>query len=494
MEIPKLTEHPTKRMKKYELLAEDVEALIASGTLKPGERLPSVRSTIAARDVSPSTVFEAYYLLEARGLVEARPRSGYFVKRRASLRKEPQAADPVLESREVVVNDLVLEVLGSGHGRDVVPLGSAFPNPALFPLARLGRSMASALRDLQPAQLLEDLAPGNPELRRQIALRYMGNGVIASADEIVITSGAMEALNLCLQAVTQPGDAVAIESPAFYGCLQALERMKLRAVEVATHPRDGVQLESLEAVLQREHVKACWFMPNFQNPLGALMPLESKRKLVHMLAHARVPLIEDDVYGELYFGVRRPPPAKSFDKDGWVLHCSSVSKSLAPGYRLGWTAAGRFARAVERLKLSSTLSVSVPVQLGILHYLQQGAYDKHLRGLRTTLAAQRDVALQAVAKDFPPGTRITQPMGGYFLWMELPPEVDALALQRLALSQNISIAPGQLFSADQRFRHHVRINFGHPSAGQLSHALRTLGRLVQILSSERGPDTNASVV
>ena len=469
-------------MKKYELLAEDIEALIASGTIRPGERLPSVRQTITARHLSPSTVFEAYYLLEARGLVEARPRSGYFVKSRPTLRKEPQAADPAPESREVVVNDLVLEVLGAGHGRDMVPLGSAFPNPHLFPVARLGRSMGAALREMSPAQLLEDLAPGNTELRRHIALRYRGNGVIASSDEIVITSGAMEALNLCLQSVTQAGDAVAIESPAFYGCLQALERLKLRAVEVATHPRDGIQLDSLEAVLKREPVKACWFMPNFQTPLGALMPLENKRKLVHLLAQKSIPLIEDDVYGEMYFGVRRPPPAKSFDKDGWVLHCSSFSKSLAPGYRLGWTAAGRYARTVERLRLSSTLSVSVPVQLGILHYLQDGGYDKHLRMLRATLSAQRDVALHAIAKHFPTGVRITQPEGGYFLWVELPPGLNALVLQRQALSQSISIAPGQLFSADQRFSHCIRLNFGHPSAGQLEPALKALGRLVHALA------------
>lgn len=469
-------------MKKYERLAEDIETLIASGTLQAGERLPSVRETITARDVSPSTVFEAYYLLEARGLIEARPRSGYFVKQRAAARNEPRAADPAPESRAVVVNDLVLEVLASIRERDVVPLGSAFPNPNLFPLARLARGMGAALRGLEPAKLLDDLAPGNPELRRQIALRYVGNGVMASSEEIVVTSGAMEALNLCLQAVTQPGDAVAIESPAFYGCLQALERLQLRAVEVATHPRDGVQLESLEAVLRRERVKACWFMPNFQNPLGALMPVENKRKLVQLLAREGIPLIEDDVYGELYFGVRRPPPAKSFDKDGGVLHCSSVSKSLAPGYRLGWAVAGRFARTVERLKLSSTLSAAVPSQLAVLHYLQEGGYDKHLRALRATLAAQKEEAVRLVTKHFPPGVRVTHPEGGYFLWVELPPSVDALELHRLALSQNISIAPGPMFSADQRFRHHMRLNYGHPGATQLAPALKTLGRLVEALA------------
>ena len=470
-------------MKKYELLAGHVEALIASGTLAAGERLPSVRETIAARGVSPSTVFEAYALLEARGLVEARPRSGYFVKTRRVSGNEPRPADPAPESRDVVVNDLVLEVLGSIREREVVPLGSAFPSPDLFPLARLARGLGSALRRIEPAGLLDDLGPGNLELRRQIAMRYVGNGVVAAAEEVVITSGAMEALNLCLEAVTQPGDAVAIESPAFYGCLQALERLQLRAVEVATHPREGVQLASLQAVLQRERVKACWFMPNFQNPLGALMPLEAKKALAQLLARHQIPLIEDDVYGELYFGVRRPPPVKAFDEHGWVMHCSSVSKSLAPGYRVGWAAAGRFARPVERLKLSGTLSVAVPSQLAIRQYLQEGGFDKHLRGLRTTLAARQQQAVHGIARHFPADVRVTHPQGGYFLWVELPPSVDALKLHRLALSQNISVAPGQLFSADQRFRHHIRLNYGHPRATQLDPALKTLGRLVQALAA-----------
>jgi DNA-binding transcriptional MocR family regulator len=474
-------------LKKYEQLAQDIEGLITAGTLRPGERLPSVRETVASRGVSPATVFEAYYLLEARGVVEARPRAGYFVRATAPLRDEPGLAPPPAGSRQVAVNDLVLDVLGSVRQRDVVPLGSAFPNPGLFPLQRLARGMGAAMRKLDARQVLEDLSPGNQELRRQIALRYVATGTIASADEIVVTSGAMEALNLSLQAVTQPGDVVAIEAPAFYGCLQALERLQLKAVEVATHPRTGVQLQALAAVLQRHRVKACWFMPNFQNPTGALMPPEQKKELVELLARHQVPLIEDDVYGELYFGVRRPPPAKSFDREGWVMHCSSFSKNLAPGYRLGWVAAGRFARQVERLKLMSTLSVAVPSQVALLEFLQHGAFDKHLRQLRATFALQQQKALRCVDKHFPPGSRVAPPEGGYFLWVELPPAVDALQLHRLALSQNISIAPGHLFSADHRFAHHVRLNYGHPQADQLEPALKTLGRLAtRLVAAGRG--------
>ncbi|HSV57489.1 MAG TPA: PLP-dependent aminotransferase family protein [Variovorax sp.] len=470
--------------KKYELLARELEALISAGTFKHGERLPSVRELVSHRGVSPSTVFEAFSLLESWGTVEARPRSGYFVKKPGAMAMEPTTSQPAAGSRPVAVNDLVLQVLGSAREADVIPLGSAFPNPALFPLERLARGMGSAMRKLDPACVLRDLTPGNEELRRQLALRYVSNGVIATTDEIVLTSGAMEALNLCLQAVTRPGDAVAIESPAFYGCLQALERLQLRAVEIATHPRDGVQLASLASALERENIKACWFMPNLQNPLGASMPTENKKELVVLLARHEVPLIEDDVYAELYFGVQRPMPAKAFDRQGWVMHCSSFSKSLAPGYRLGWVAAGRFARAVERLKLMSTIAVAVPSQIAVLEFLLHGGFDRHLRQLRATLAEQQASALRAVTKHFPAGSRVTQPAGGYFLWVELPAGVDALELHRLALSQNISVAPGHIFSGDRRFRHHVRLNYGHPSSAQLEPALRTLGKLAAGLSSQ----------
>lgn len=473
------------KLKKYELLARDLEALMAAGTFKPGERLPSVRELVSSRALSPSTVFEAYNLLESRGAVEPRPRAGYFVKQRAALAPEPGISEPLTGSRPIAISDLVLQVLGSVRERDVVPLGSAFPDPSLFPLARIARGMGAAMRKLDPARLLRDMTPGNEELRRQLALRYVSTGTMAGTDEIVLTSGAMEALNLCLQAVTRPGDAVAVESPAFYGCLQALERLQLKAVEVATHPRYGVQLDSLATALERHNVKACWFMPNLQNPLGASMPAQAKKELVELLARRQVPLIEDDVYAELYFGVQRPAPAKAFDRQGWVMHCSSFSKSLAPGYRLGWVAAGRFAREVERLKLMSTISVAVPSQVAVLEFLLHGGFDRHLRQLRARLAAQQALALRGIAKHFPAGSRTTQPDGGYFLWVELPAAIDALELHRLALSHSISIAPGHLFSGDRRFSHHVRLNYGHPSASQLQDALKTVGKLAAGILSQQ---------
>lgn len=468
-------------MKRYEVLADDLAASITAGQLRPGDRLPSVREASRDRGVSPSTVFAAYYLLEARSLIEARPRSGYFVSQAAISHPEPEASDPLAEERSVEVSELVFQVLGLVRNRAVVPLGSAFPSPTLFPLDKLALALGKAARALDPWRTVEDLSPGSAELRRQIALRYLGASCKVDADELVVTNGAMEALNLCLEAVTQPGDLVAIESPTFYGALQALERRGLRAVEVATHTRTGIDIAALAAVLERHPVKACWLMPNFQNPLGSLMPDASKAALVALLAERRVPLIEDDVYGELYFGTR-PRPAKAWDKDGLVMHCSSFSKSLAPGFRVGWAAAGRFARDVGRRKLMSSLATPVPMQEGLSEYLQRGGYDRHLRQLRQALVANRQIVLRTIARCFPSGTRVTQPEGGYFVWVELPPRVDALELHRLAVSHEISVAPGHLFSADHRFKHHLRINFGHPDNNAVDAALRTIAQIAKALN------------
>ena len=280
-----------------------------------------------------------------------------------------------------------------------------------------------------------------------------------------------------LESVTQPGDVVAIETPTFYGALQALERRGLRAVEVETHPRTGVDLSSLARVIDQHPVKACWFMPTFQNPMGCTMSDAAKEQLVSMLATRAIPLIEDDVYGELAHGARRPPPAKAWDRDGWVLHCSSFSKSLAPGYRIGWVAGGRFAATLGRNKLMSSLATALPSQLALQEYLQHRSFDRHLRALRHSLSRQQAACLRLIERYFPAGTRVTRPEGGYFLWLALPEGVDALAVQEDALQLGIGVAPGHLFSADRRYTRHLRINYGHLGDPRLEGAIRNLGEL-----------------
>ena len=471
-------------MKRYEEIAELLAQDIRSGQLPPGSRLPSIRKVIAQYGVSPATAFKAYYRLEERGLVRARERSGYFVATAISPRVAELPA-PVTKthlSGEVDISELVFSVLGAVQDRDVLPLGSAFPSPLLFPLPRLAKSIGSATRFIDPWDTVASLPPGHTALRQQIALRYLGMGMPQPPEQIIVTNGALEGLNLCLSAVAKPGDLIAIESPGFYAAAQAIERLKMRAIEIPVDPQQGVSLSALASALEQHPIKACWFMTTYQNPMGSCMSEEKKRELVALLARHEVPLIEDDVYGELYFGNRQPLPAKSFDQKGLVMHCSSFSKTLAPGYRIGWIAPGRFGKEIERLKLMTTLCASVPAQVALADYLHTGNYDKHLRKLRHVLEGQLQEMTAAVIRHFPDNVRISRPNGGYFLWVEFAENFDTLVLHQKAANIGISIAPGPIFSASRQFRNCIRLNFGHPWSNTFDEGLKLLGGIIQEIS------------
>lgn len=466
----------------YRDLAADLAELITSGTLRVGDRVPSVRQLVRERRISPATAMRAYEALEAKGLVETRHRSGYYVSDRwRQPIPEPQRSRPHARSTRVDVSELVFEILEATRDRDVVPLGSAFPSPTLFPWAKLARYLGSSARRMDPWSTVESLPPGSDDLRRQIARRYLEFGIRVPADEIVITSGALEALTLSLQTVARAGDTIAIESPTFYACLQAIECGGMKAVEIPTDPREGIDLAALDNAIAKQGIRACWFMTSFQNPLGATLPDAKKRELVQLLAKHDIPLIEDDVYAELYFGTDRPKPAKAFDRKGLVLSCGSFSKCLAPGYRLGWVAAGRFAATVQRRKVMTTLATSVPIQSGIALMLREDGYDAHLARLRDALRAQQAAALQSLRRHLPAASRIAVPEGGYFLWVELASDVDALEVHRLALQANISVAPGPMFSARREFKNCLRINCGHGWTPQMDRAIAELGRIVRHL-------------
>lgn len=469
-------------MKLYEKLAEQIAEMIRSGMLASGSKAPSVRQASAQYGVSPSTVFQAYYLLESRGLIRARERSGYYVSENIdNLLPEPDPTRPKVLSANVNVSELVFSVLEAMRDTDVAQLGSAFPASELFPLQKLAQSLARANRNADPNNRESSLTPGNEDLRRAIALRYMTAGVSVSARDIIITDGAMEGLSLALQAITKPGDVVAIESPGFYAALQTIERLNLKAIEIPMDPNEGMNLDVLEEILGNQVISACWCMTNFQNPLGCSMPEQKKKALVDLLAKFEVPLIEDDVYGELYFGNKYPRPAKTFDEKGLVLHCGSFSKSLAPGYRIGWILAGRFYESVRRAKLMTTVSASVPAQLALADYLQQGHYDRHLRKLRHTLEDQQAHMVKAIAAFFPSGCKVTRPRGGYFLWIELPISVDSLELYRLCLKQGINLAPGPIFSSTENYAHCIRLNYGQV-IDKTNAAMKTVGLLARELT------------
>jgi len=485
---------------RYETLADEIEAAVRRGVFGAGERVLSVRRASRQYGVSIKTVLHAYALLESRGVIESRPQSGYFVRARANGqadghegahdggyanghandggRRAAKAPPPAPKPAPVDVSRLVLSTLRSIRAQDAVPLGSPYPDPALFPWRRINQYANAIARRHASWNLIDDLPPGNPELIRQIARRYAENGAPVDPDEIVVTVGATEAINLSLQAVAKPGDTVAVESPTYYAMLHAIERLGMRAIEVPTHPSLGIDVDALAAVIAREKIAACMVMPNFQNPLGFQMPDERKARLVELLGAREIPLIENDVYQELYFGAARPSTLKRFDTRGLVLHCASFSKSLSASYRIGWALPGRFRAQVEKLKFLNTLTTPSVPQVALADFLRHDGYDRHLRRLRRFYRQQARLMSAMVQRFFPAGTGVSDPQGGYVLWVELPARVDSMRLYEAALARGVTIGPGYMFSMRNDFHHFIRLNYSYPWTAQTEAALKMLGELV----------------
>lgn len=468
----------------YEQIADEIAGWIKRGTFRPEDRLPSVRQMSQQKGVSITTVLTAYYLLEARGLIEARPRSGFYVRSALpAVLPEPEISAPSPEPAEVSVRDLVTMVLHDALNPRLVQLGVAYPNPALTATRKLNRIMSAIARELGDQSGVYALPAGCDSLRLQIARRAMAAGCDVKPSDIIVTSGCAEALTLCLRAVCRPGDIVAIESPICFDTLQTLEMLGLQALEIPTHPREGISLDALRFAVEHTPMRACIVITNFNNPLGSCMPEAKKRELVALLAKHEIPLIENNIFGELYFTEKRPTVAKAYDRKGLVMLCSSFSKDLCPGYRVGWTAPGRFAPAVEWLKYTSSLATATLPQLAIAQFLSSGSYDHHLRHIRREYARNVAELSFAVMRYFPQGTRVTRPSGGFLIWIQLPDQVDSLELYRRALRAGIAITPGYIFSASERYRNFIRLNAANwsPTAGE---AIRTLGSLVQALMDE----------
>jgi DNA-binding transcriptional MocR family regulator len=464
----------------YVELARTLEHLIEQGTLRPGHRLPSVRRMALQRTVSISTVLQAYTLLENRGWIEARPQSGYYVRPRLPMdTPEPRMARPMARPSYVGVNDLTAEVLALAVDPGFVPFGAACPDPTLFPTKKLARILGAVGRN--DPSLLGRYAMNwafDP-LAREVARRYLQAGCPLAHDELVITIGCTEAINLALRAVTKPGDTVAVETPAYFGFLETIQSLGLKALEIPTGPREGLCLDATRDALSHHDVKAVMVMPSFSNPLGSCMPDDKKAQLHRLLAEFDVPAIEDDIYGDLHFGERRPKPLKAWDHDGRVILCSSFGKTLAPSLRVGWCAPGRYLERVRRLKFTNTLGTPVVLQKTVSDFLRNGGYDHHLRSIRRAYHHQLHLFSQAILRHFPAGTRLSRPEGGFILWVEMPAGVDALHLHREAVKRHISTAPGPLFSVKDRYRNCLRMNCGLPWSEPIEAALRTLGELAK---------------
>ncbi|HTL16919.1 MAG TPA: PLP-dependent aminotransferase family protein [Patescibacteria group bacterium] len=462
----------------YEQLTSEISRLINAGTLRPGERVPSVRKLSTQRRTSISTVMQAYRILESRGIIEARPKSGYYV-RPVRWTPPPEPVIPPPGARPIMpsVGELIMRIRGDIQREGLIHFGGACANNSHHATRELHRYLAGIARQCSRSGLPFHQLGAAKQFRTQVARRALDSGCSLSPDEIIPTTGATESVHLCLRAVAEPGDTIAVESPTYFGTLQLIESLGMRALPLPTHPQDGVCLDALETALRRHRVRACLFILNYNNPLGCCTSDANKARLVELLARREIPLIENDIYGELPFEGARPRTAKSFDKKGLVLLCDSFNKSLCLSYRVGWVAPGRFQGKVEYLKFIITDLANSITQLAVGQFLSQGSYDAHLRRLRRFFSQEVQNTTRAVAEHFPEGTKVTRPQGGQMLWVELPGHVDAMQIYERALAQNISILPGCIFSPKRNFKNFIRLNCGNPWSEEIEGALKRLGKI-----------------
>lgn len=462
---------------RYEALASELEGAIRRGVFPIGARLPSIRDTCRQHDMSMATVIEAYARLESQGLVESRPKSGYFVKRPIDLDRVIRQSRPRQQPGEVSVSTLAIEVLEATSDPGVIPLGAGVPNSETLPVVELARCHARAAR-MNASKLASYEHPrGDPALREVVSQILVQMGCSESTDDIVISNGGQEALMLALRATTQANDVVAVESPVYFGILQALEALGLRALELPTHPRSGIDLEALEAAARNDRIRACVLTPTYQNPLGFRMADRDKQHAVDILARYGVALIEDDIAGALGLENPRPRPAKVYDATGNVILCGSFSKTVSPAMRVGWLAPGRYLEDVVQQKFLLNICSPALEQLAMAEFLKGNRYRRATQAAAQKYARRLRVLRDAVIETFPSGTACSTPVGGFFLWVEMPDGYDAMALYTLALDNGISLSPGRLFARGDGYRNAFRLSVAAISEDKIRESVARLGSL-----------------
>lgn len=473
----------------HSFLYEDVSQLILSmidnGTLSPGDKVPSLRKLSTQLKVSIATVSQAYLKLEEQGVVRSRPQSGFYVSQLPSSVQTPTLPSPLDEPRKLHLGTSIPSILRDSRQPGVVSLGIANPATAYLPTKALARTIKRISSEQPDAIVSYAPSAGHEELRKQIAKRFTESGKAVSYDEVIITNGATEALMFSLQSVAKAGDVVAVATPSYFTTLQLIESMGILLVEIESDVNTGMSLASIEATLKRHDIKAVIASCNFANPTGSLMPEENKKRLVKMTAKHNIPIIEDDVYGELYFGDHKPGSCKSYDEHGLVLHCNSVSKTLAPGFRVGWIIAGQFKDSVLRKKQLSSLSVASLQQLVLADFLSKGQYDRLLSRSRRIYKQQVQAMRHAVACDFPTGTRISSPEGGFTLWVQLPRGLNTFSVYSRAIERGVSVTPGPLFSATGKYTNYLRLCAGIVWSTETREAIQVLGELISDMLAEK---------
>lgn len=461
----------------YEKIANQIEQQVHEGIFLPGAKIPSVRKSSKQMEVSVATVLQAYSLLEDRGVIKARPQKGYFVQENQLQQNEPARIEPT--QNDGSIHALLRRLLHVSQDDSIIQFGAAIPKSPFLPIRQLQRSVGRLMRLEPEICAAYEFTPGSLSLRRQIAIRMLDSGCQLQPDDITITLGCQNALMLSLQAVAKPGDTIAIESPAYHGVLQIIEVLNLKAVEIPCSAQHGIDLHLLEEAAKEWQIKACVVTPNNQNPIGATLNTQARKRLIQQSIQYNFTLIEDDVYGELSYKDKRERSLKADDKHNTVIYCSSFSKSIAPGFRIGWVVGGQFQTQIEHYAYVQSLAIPTLTQTAIANFLENGAYDRHLRKTRQSYQDNLARCQVLIQEHFPVGTQTSTPNGGFLLWITLPDTVDAMALHAQALANGIGLLPGLAFGLTAQFSHHFRLNYALSWDNQTDAALKKLGQLCQ---------------
>ena len=463
----------------YQKVVAQVERQIAGGLYRAGDRLLSVRQASQSLGVSVTTIYHAYNVLESRGLIRAKPQSGYVVVGKnagngAADRSSTQSGAPPRMDLEGVARQ-VLGIVADGHG---APFGTVYPDARLFPITRLLALMREVSRHPERRHgKMQDVA-GTMDLRREIARRYAVHGCPMALDEITVTAGTMDAVNLALSTIARPGDAIAVEDTSFFPMSFSLQRFGLRPVPVPITVESGLDLAALDRVLASGEVKACLMMTNCHNPLGETMSSEKKRELVRIIEKYQTPLIENDAYGELISPREGSASIKSFDTSGLVLHCSGFSNFLSPELRVGWITAGRFRDRLLSVKFLSNMASQWIAQETVAEFLKQGNFDRHLRSLRSTLQERMAVGVTELTRWHHLFVRRSQPRSGFMIWLELAAGTDSLRIYEASARKGLSFVPGALFSVDRLRANEIALNF---SFAWSDNSIRSLHALMSLI-------------
>jgi len=465
-------------MNLYQNLAQVLCERIEQGFYAVGVRLPSVRVLSNEHRVSISTVQQAYRILEEKKLVEARPKSGYFVSHSRPQAALPEVCRPAQRPVDITQWDQVLEILMSKDEGDVLHLGRGSPDITSPSLKPLSQALARASQHRNLLALKYDNIYGYLPLREQIARLMIDSGNNLDAENIITTTGCHEALSIAIRSVCDVGDIVAVDSPSFHGVMQTLRGYGMKALEIPTDPVTGMSIEALELALEQWPIKAIQVTPSCNNPLGYNMPDDRKKALIRLAQCYDIAIIEDDVYGDLAFQYPRPATIASFDDEGRVILCSSFSKTLAPGLRIGWMVPGRYLNRALHMKYISTGSNAVAPQIALSDFIRQGHYAQHLRRIRNQYQRNLCDVTCWLSTYFPCGVRVSRPQGGYMLWVELDSRIDTQRLNKLLLEHKVQIAVGSIFSASGKYRNCLRINYAQALDERYEQGIKAIGQMI----------------